>query len=63
MTTDNDNTKRRGGRPPKGGAVRSARLSIRVEPWVREWLEGQVQPGETLADAFDRVVRAMRGAA
>lgn len=62
MTTDND-TKRAPGRPPKGGTTRSARLSLRVEPWVREWLEDQVQPGETMADAFDRLVRALRAVA
>ena len=62
MTTDND-TKRAPGRPPKGSTTRSARLSLRVEPWVREWLQDQVQPGETMADAFDRLVRVLRGVA
>lgn len=56
-----DDTKRAPGRPPKGQAVRSARLSVRVEPWVRDWLESQQREGETLADAFDRLVRVLRG--
>ena len=46
--------KRTAGRPRKGDAVRSAMVSVRVEPWVVATLDNDRQTGESRADVLTR---------
>jgi hypothetical protein len=43
-----------GGRPPKGDAVRSRMVSVRVEPWVVATLDNDRHDGESRADVLTR---------
>lgn len=43
-----------GGRPTKGDAVRSAMVSVRVEPWVVAAMDEDRQTGESRADVLTR---------
>ena len=42
------------GRPTKGDAVRSAMVSVRVEPWVVATMDNNRQTGESRADVLTR---------
>lgn len=46
--------KRTAGRPTKGEAVRSAMVSVRVEPWVVASLDNDRNDGESRADVLTR---------
>ena len=46
--------KRTAGRPTKGDAVRSAMVSVRVEPWVVAAMDEDRQTGESRADVLTR---------
>ena len=46
--------KRTAGRPTKGDAVRSAMVSVRVEPWVVASLDNDRNDGESRADVLTR---------
>ena len=46
--------KRTAGRPIKGEAVRSAMVSVRVEPWVVAAMDEDRQTGESRADVLTR---------
>tara|TARA_R100000773_G_scaffold36060_1_gene31044 strand:- start:81 stop:269 length:189 start_codon:yes stop_codon:yes gene_type:complete len=46
--------KRTVGRPTKGDAVRSAMVSVRVEPWVVASLDNDRNDGESRADVLTR---------
>ena len=43
-----------GGRPPKGDAVRSRMVSVRVEPWVVATMDNDRHDGESRADVLTR---------
>ena len=42
------------GRPTKGAQKRTARLVCRVSPWVRDAIESDATPDESLADVITR---------
>ena len=46
--------KRTAGRPTKGETVRSAMVSVRVEPWVVDSLDNDRHDGESRADVLTR---------
>ena len=46
--------KRAAGRPTKGDAVRSAMVSVRVEPWVVAAMDEDRETGESRADVLTR---------
>tara|TARA_R100001460_G_scaffold1283_3_gene4907 strand:- start:6449 stop:6706 length:258 start_codon:yes stop_codon:yes gene_type:complete len=53
MTNDSAE-KKSVGRPTKGDAVRSAMVSVRVEPWVVQAIDNAREAGESRADVLTR---------
>jgi len=54
LTNNNNKQAGRLGRPPKSGTVRAARLTLRVEQWVRDIIAADARAGESQADTVTR---------